>query len=431
MSKMNRRDFLKLGGAAGAAGVLGGFGAKASAQLPAGIKARVLVVGGGFGGATCAKYIRRGDPGIQVTLVEQNATFVTCPFSNLVLGGLRTMESITHNFDSLRTKHGVNVVHDKVTAVDPAANTVKLASGKTLHYDRLVLSPGIAIDYGSVAGYSKAAAEKMPHAWKAGPQTVLLKKQLEGMRDGGVFAIVAPPNPFRCPPGPYERASMVAHYLAKHKPKSKILILDAKDSFSKQGLFQAGWDRFYRGMIEWVPAKSGGKVRSVDVKKGVIDAELAQHKVDVANVIPAQRAADIAVNTGLTDDKGWCPVDPGTFESKKHKNIHVIGDAAIAGALPKSGFAANSEAKMCAASIVAAVRGEEAVFGSFVNTCYSLITPDYGISVAGVYRITEKGITSVPGSGGVSPKDANDEFRKDEAKYASGWYDGISADIWG
>ncbi len=428
MNKMNRRNFLKLTGVAGASAVLGGFAGRASADNA---KARVIVVGGGFGGATCAKYLRRGDASLQVTLIEPNAKFVTCPFSNYVLGGFRTMDSITQSYGVLSGKHGVNVVHDTVTAIDPAAKKVTLKGGNSLPYDRLVVAPGIDFKWGAIPGYDEAAAEIMPHAWKAGPQTVLLRKQLEAMPDGGVFILVAPANPFRCPPGPYERASMAAHYMKTHKPKSKVLILDAKDDFSKKGLFTAAWDKLYPGMIEWVPGAKGGKVRGVDTKNMIVDGELDKHKGAVVNVIPPQTAGSIALKSGLANEAGWCPVDPNTFESKMHPGIHVIGDASIAGDLPKSGFAANSEAKMCAAAIVAMLRGEQAVFGSFINTCYSLLTPEYGISVAGVYRITDQGIKSVPGSGGVSPKDANDEFRRDEAKYARGWYDSITADIWG
>jgi sulfide dehydrogenase [flavocytochrome c] flavoprotein subunit len=431
MSKLNRRDFLKLTGVAGAS-VLGTFAGtrSASAAIPSGISARVIVVGGGFGGATCAKYLRRGDANIQVTLIEPSTKFVTCPFSNYVLGGFRTLDSITHGYDTLATKHGVNVIHDTVTAIDPAGKKVTLAGGKTLTYDKLVLSPGIDFKWGAIKGYDEAAAEIMPHAWKAGPQTTLLRKQLEAMRDGGVFLLVAPPNPFRCPPGPYERASMVAHYFKQHKPKSKIIILDFKENFSKEGLFKEGWAKLYPGMIEVVPGSKGGKAVAVDVKNMIVDTDLEKHKGDVVNVIPPQSATSLVLKTGLANETGFCPVSPGTFESTIHKGIHVIGDASIAGAMPKSGFAANSQGKMAAAAIVAELRGDQAVFPSYVNTCYSLLSPDYGISVAGIYRVTEKGITEVPGAGGVSPKGASDEFRKDEAKYALGWYASISADIW-
>ena len=429
MSRITRRDFLKLAGATGTAAALGTFGL--SARAAQGKGPRVVVIGGGFGGATCAKYLRGGDPGIAVTLVEPNLKFITCPFSNYVIGGFRTMQSITHGYDALRKKHGVNVVHDTVTAIDPAAKKVKLKSGKTLDYDRLVVSPGIDFKWDVIKGYDEKAAQVMPHAWKAGPQTVLLRKKLEAMKNGGTFILVAPPNPFRCPPGPYERASMVAHYLKQHKPKSKVLILDAKDSFSKQGLFMEGWKKLYGDMIEWVPGAKGGIVKAVNTKTMTVEGELDKYKGDVVNVIPPQSAGQIALKAGLADDKGWCPVDPKTFESKMHPGIHVIGDSSIAGTLPKSGFAANSEAKIAAAAIVAMLKGETVADASYVNTCYSLIAPNYGISVAGVYRITEKGIADVPGAGGVSPKEASEGFREDEAKYAVGWYASITADVWG
>ncbi|MGA9033449.1 MAG: FCSD flavin-binding domain-containing protein [Sulfuricaulis sp.] len=430
MSKITRRDFLKIAGAASAAGALGYASLAHAAEGGKGI-ARVVVVGGGFGGATCAKYLRRLDPGVAVTLIEPSTKFITCPFSNLVLGGLRDMNSITQNYDALKKKHGVNVMRDTVTAIDADGKKLKLKSGKTLSYDRLVVSPGIDFKWDAVEGYNEKAVEVMPHAWNAGPQTVLLQKKLNAMKNGGTFILVSPPNPFRCPPGPYERASMVAHYLKEHKPKSKIIILDAKDAFSKQGLFQDGWKKIYGDMIEWVPGAKGGTVKKVNVKKMTLETELDKHKADVVNFIPAQTAGKIALASGLADDKGWCPVDPKTFESKLHPGIHVIGDSSIAGALPKSGFAASSEAKMCAAAIVALFKGETPAENSLVNTCYSLIAPQYGISVAGVYKVTEKGITEVPGAGGVSPKDAPDSFREQEAKYGAGWYASITSDIWG
>ncbi len=431
MSRITRRDFLKFTGGASAASALGMFGLASAAHAAkhGGMGAHVVVVGGGFGGAACAKYLRRA--GIGVTLVEPSTKFVTCPFSNYVIGGLQKIDTITHGYDTLKKKHGVNVVHDSVTAIDAAGKTVTLKGGKTLKYDRLVVSPGIDFKWGAIKGYDEKASGVMPHAWKAGAQTLLLRKQLETMKDGGTFILVAPPNPFRCPPGPYERASMVAHYFKQHKPKSKVLILDPKDAFSKQGLFQDGWKKLYGNMIEWVPGKSGGKVLSVNTKTMTVDAELAKHKGAVVNVIPAQTAGAIAIKAGLANETGFCPVDPKTFESKIHKGIHVIGDSSIAGALPKSGFAANSEAKICASAIAAMLKGEPVPEESFVNTCYSLIGPTYGISVAGVYRISDKGITEVPGSGGVSPKEATDAFRADEAKYAYGWYASITADTWG
>ena len=430
MSRFNRRDFLKLAAAGSAAGTLGLTGL---ARAQTGQGARVVVVGGGFGGATVAKYLRLADPSIQVTLVEPRTAFVTCPFSNLYLGGLRDMKSITHGYRVLRTRHGVTVVHDTVTDIEPASKRVRLKNDQTLSYDRLVLSPGIDFKWDFVKGYSRAAAQIMPHAWQAGPQTVLLKKQLQAMKNGSNFVMIAPPNPFRCPPGPYERASMVAHYLAKHKPRSKVIILDAKEAFSKQGLFMEGWAARYPGKIEWLPSSKTGTLASVNPRTMTIETQLEKFKAGVANVIPPQKAAAITHRAGLINDSGWCPVDPKTFESTIHPAIHVIGDASIAGALPKSGFAANSEAKICAHAIASMLRGDPVADASYVNTCYSLIAPDYGISIAGVYRVTDQGITEIkePGAGGVSPKGAPASFRADEAKYTFGWYASITADIWG
>lgn len=431
MSRITRRDFLKLTGGAGAASALGLLGvASAHAAKHGNMGTHVVVVGGGFGGAACAKYLRRA--GIDVTLVESSATFVTCPFSNYVIGGIQKIDAITQSYDALKKKHGVNVVHDTVTAIDAAGKTVRLKSGRTLKYDRLVVSPGVEFKWNAIKGYDAKATNAMPHAWKAGSQTLLLRKQLEGMKDGGTFILVAPPNPFRCPPGPYERASMVAHYFKAHKPKSKILILDPKDAFSKQGLFVDGWKKLYPGMIEWVPGAKGGKVSAVNTKTMTVMGELDNHKGAVVNVIPPQTAGAIALKAGLANETGFCPVDFKTFESRIHKGIHVIGDSSITGTdLPKSAFAANSEAKMCAAAIVAMLKGESVADVSFVNTCYSLIAPNYGISVAGVYHVTEKGIVPVEGSGGLSPKDATDAFRAEEAKYNYGWYASITADTWG
>ena len=424
MSKITRRDFIKLTGAGAATLALGYSTVARAANGP-----RVVVVGGGFGGATCAKYLKRADRNIQVTLIEPNTKFVTCPFSNYVIGGMRKIDSITQTYDALRTKHGVSVVHDTVTAIDAAGKKVTLKSGKTLPYDRLVVSPGIDFKWTAIAGYSEQAATAMPHAWKAGAQTTLLHQKLVAMKNGGLVVMVAPPNPFRCPPGPYERASIIAHYLKQHKPKSKIIILDPKDDFSKKGLFMAGWEQLYPGMIEWVPGSKGGEIVSVNTKTMVVEGKLDKYKAAVVNVIPPQTAGAIALKSGLADDKGWCPVDPKTFESKLHPGIHVIGDASIAGALPKSGFAANSEAKIAASAIAALFRGESVADASYVNTCYSLLSPNYGISVAGVYRVTDKGIVQI--EGGVSPKDATAGFREDEAKYATGWYASITADTWG
>lgn len=429
MNRFSRRNFIKLLSATGAASALGALGCTPGARAAKG--AQVIVIGGGFAGATCAKYIRNADASIAVTLIEASAKYITCPFSNAVLGGLRSLPSITQSYDALRARHGVNVVKGSVTTIDVAAKKVTMRGGKILKYDRLVVAPGVSFKWGSVTGYSEKAAEIMPHAWKAGPQTLALKKKLEAMKDGGLVVIAAPANPFRCPPGPYERASLIAHYLKEHKPKSKIIILDAKEKFSKQGLFQAGWDALYPGMIEWVSSVKGGTVKAVDTRTMTVHTELAKHKAAVANIIPAQAAGEVALKSGLADDSGWCPIDPKTFESKLHPGVHVIGDAAIAGALPKSGFAANSEAKICAAAVVATLKDQPVDDASFINTCYSLIGPEYGISVAGIYHVGDQGIVEVEGAGGVSPKDGDALFRATEAKYTFGWYDSIVADSWG
>lgn len=428
MSYLNRRDFAKLLGAAATVSALGACAATPSAAA----KARVVVIGGGFGGATAAKYIRRADPGIEVTLVERQKTFVTCPFSNAVIGGLRDLPSITFGYDVLASRHGIRVVHDTAVAVDPAARSVRLAGGQSLAYDRLVVAPGIDINWSGIPGYDEAAAELAPHAWKAGAQTTLLRRQLEALPDGGLVVISAPANPFRCPPGPYERASLIAWYLKNNKPKSKLLILDAKETFSKQGLFLDAWAKLYPGLVEWVPLSKDGKVVKVDARALTVETDFGtKHKAGVLNIIPPQKAGQIAHAAGLVDDSGWVPVDPRTFESTKAAGVYVVGDATIASPMPKSGFVANAQAKVVAAAIVAALNGREASEPSWANTCYSLITPTYGISVAGVYVAGEKGLAEVPGSGGVSPKDAPDATRQLEAKYASAWYDAITDDTFG
>jgi sulfide dehydrogenase [flavocytochrome c] flavoprotein chain len=431
MTRLSRRHFLQLLGGAGAllAKPLSGSTAPRGKSKSIG---RVIVVGGGFGGATCAKYLRKYDPAIEVTLIERDKQYVTCPFSNMVLGGIREMKDIQHDYARLASQYGVSVLHATVTGVDPVKKKVTLADGKTLGYDRLVLSPGIDFKYDAIAGYSAAMAETIPHAWLAGEQTLTLRKQLRTMADGGVVIIAPPDNPFRCPPGPYERAGMIAHYLKQHKPKSKILILDAKENFSKQPLFQAGWQAVYPGMIEWVKGTEGGKITQLDAQNKTLISELGdKHKGDVVNLIPPQKAAALAHTAGLTNKDGWCPVNQATFESTVQPAIHVIGDAAIAGKMPKSGFSANSQGKVCAAAIVTSLRGIALPESSYVNTCYSLISPDYGISVAAVYRLKEGTITDVEGAGGVSPKDVDAQFRKHEAEYAAGWYASITKDTFG
>ena len=421
MSKINRRNFIKIAGGAAAVGAIG-FPAIAAG------KKQVVIVGGGTAGATAAKYIRRGDDSVEVTLIEPNEHYYTCYMSNEVLGGNRKLETLKFGYDGLR-KHGVTVVQDTVIGIDPAGRKVVTEGGKSFTYDRCIVAPGISFR-NNIEGYDEAATEKFPHAWKAGAQTALLRGQLEAMADGGTVLIAPPPNPFRCPPGPYERASQIASYLKTHKPKSKILVVDSKDKFSKQGLFTQAWERHYPGMIEWKKAAdTGGGIVRVDAKAGTVSTDFDDMKVDVANIIPAQKAGVIAAAAGLTDDTGWCPVTGKTFESTIHKGIHVIGDAAIAAPLPKSGYAANSQAKVVAAAVVELVNGREAGTPSWVNTCYSIVAPDDGISVAMVYNLVDGKVAKVEGAGGLTPMDSSPEARKREVQYAYSWFNNITHDI--
>jgi len=423
--RASRRELLRLAGGAAVAGVLA---SRARARARGG---RVVVVGAGFGGATCAGYLRRHAPELDVTLVERRERFVTCPFSNTVIAGLQDLGSVTHGFDGLR-RRGVTVLEEEAIAVDPEGSTVRFAGGGSLRFDRLVLSPGIDFKWNAIDRYDEAAAARMPHAWKAGAQTALLRRQLEAMKDGGLVVIAVPASPFRCPPGPYERASLVADYLHRKKPRSKVLVLDANDGFSKQGLFREGWERLYPGLVEWVGFSGGGNVIAVDPGAMEVRTDFDTFRADVANIIPPQRSARLVDTAGLAAGDDWCPVDQRTFESTLVPNVHLLGDAILAGAMPKSGFSANSQAKVCARAVVALLREEEPPEPVFINTCYSLLAADYGISVAAVYRLDDAGgIAPVPGSGGVSPPDASLAFRRAEADYARGWYASITADMLG
>lgn len=421
MSKLTRRNFVKLTGGVAAAG-LAISGAPGVAR---GANKQVVVIGGGYGGTIAAKYLRMADKGIDVTLIEKEQYYYSCPLSNPVIAGLRDIEVQKWGYEGVK-KHGIKVVHDEVTGIDPMAKKVTTKGGHSFSYDRCVVSPGVELKWNAIEGYDEAASHLMPHAWKAGPQTLALKKQLMAMKDGEPFIIVAPPNPFRCPPGPYERASLVAHYLQKHKPKSKVLLLDPKDKFSKFGLFKGGWAHF-KYPIEWVPGGEGGKVTRVDSKSMTVYTDMDEFKSSAINVIPAMHAGHVAHIADLTDESGWCPVDVKTFESTKHKGIHVIGDSCIAKGMPKSGYAANSQAKVAAAAIVAELNGGTAGDPAYVNTCYSLISPDYGISVGVVWNLKDGAINKL--AGGVSPDKASLDFRRQEALYAESWYQNIMADM--
>ena len=427
MSKFSRREFLKVTGSSLAVGSIGvGFPHIARAK-----NKRVVVVGGGVGGMIAAKYIAKGDSSVDVTVVESNAHHHTCFMCNEVIGGDRDIATIKFGYDKL-ANHGIKLVQDKAKAIDPEAHKVTTAGGTTLEYDRLVMSPGISLTWGAIEGYDEAASEIMPHAWIAGSQTTLLRKQLESMDDGGLVILAPPGNPFRCPPGPYERAAQIAHYLKHNKPKSKILILDAKDKFSKQGLFMQGYKEVYGDMIEWVAgADTGGGVKSVNPKDMTVSTDFDDHKAAVVNIIPPQKAAQITQDADLTNDSGWCPVDLGTFESKKHKDIHVIGDASIATGLPKSGYAASTEAKVCASAVVSMLNGKEPPTTSYANACYSIIAPDYGISVVAVYKLAGDRSKIEKIGGGLTPMDASAEARKREVQYAYSWFNNMAAEMFG
>jgi sulfide dehydrogenase [flavocytochrome c] flavoprotein subunit len=426
----DRRNFLKvLGlGSAGVSLTAGGVSARAAitaADLGKAVGRRVVVVGGGYGGTIAAKYIRMLDKSIEVVLIEPNKQFVSCPFSNLYLGGLlKDLSTLTIGYDKLASNHGIKVIHDMVSAIDPVKKTVKVSSG-TIDYDRLVLSPGIDFRAEEIEGYDLATTpDIMPHAWKAGPQTLLLRKQLVDMPNGGTVVMTVPLSPFRCPPGPYERASMIAMYLKEHKPKSKIIVLDANpDIVSKAGLFRKGWKKHYEGIIQYRGAQ---KVTAINAKtRSVFIEGIEEVKGDVVNVIPPQRAGQIAHATGLIGlDKAWCPVNATTFESTLQKNIHVVGDACNAGAMPKSGYSANSEAKICAANLVALMNGKEVTDMSGINTCYSYLSAKEAVSVAAVYTVKEDKIIAVPNSGGVSP-----DLSEAEAVYASSWLNNILTEM--
>ena len=419
MAHPSRRQFLKAAG-------------KAAALLPLpalaqGSSGRVVVIGGGFAGATCARFVKRMDPRVTVTLVEASRTFTACPFSNSVIAGLRDLTAQQFGYDKTAAS-GVAINFATATAVDTQARTVILSDGVRLGYDRLVTAPGVDIRWDSLPGYTEAAAERMPHAWKAGPQTLLLRNQLEAMADGGTVIISAPANPFRCPPGPYERASLIAYYLKTKKPKSKLIVLDAKDAFSKQGLFQNAWKELYPN-LEWVPLSKGGNVNAVDVGAMMLITDFDRYRGDVVNVIPPQKAGRIAEVAGVTNNTGWCPINPETFESTLQPGIHVIGDATIAGAMPKSAFAANAQAKVCAAAVVKLLAGQKPDEPRLINTCYSLAAPDYGISIANVYR--PKDGVLVDAGGGVSPANAPASFRAQEAMFANGWFKTITGEVFG
>ena len=417
---VTRREFVKwMAASTGAAAVAGCAGMGG----PSG--GRVVVIGGGFGGATAARYLKLWAPDIDVTVVERNETFVSCPMSNLVLGGNTQIGNITLGYDGLRSR-GVNIVRDDAVAVDAGARQVRLASGKTLPYDRLIVSPGIDFMYDSIPGLKSADAQsRVLHAWKAGPETVALRKQLEAMRDGGVFVFQFPLAPYRCPPGPYERVCQVADYFKKAKPKSKIIVLDANpDIVSKKGLFLAAWNGMYKDMIDYRP---NSELADVDVKGMTVKLTFDSVKGDVLNVVPPHGAGNIARQAGLiTANQRWCGVDWRTMESVAVKGIHVLADATLsAPAMPKSGSMANQQAKVCAAAVIALLKGEPVVERPvMMNTCYSFVDGRSAVHVASVhqYDAAQKMTLAVKGAGGLS-----DKASELEGTNAWGW----ARNMWG
>ena len=419
--KLNRRMFI-------------GTGAAAAASLSAPpvigqARPRVVVVGGGSGGATAARYIARDSEGaIHVTLVEPSRTYYTCYFSNLYIGGFQNYDDLGHGYGGLATNYGVNVMHDWAIGVDRDAKTVTLAGGSSLPYDKLILSPGIDFVEGSVPGWSIADQDVMPHAYKGGTQAQLLKAQIMAMPEGGTFAMVAPPNPYRCPPGPYERISMVAHALSQNNPTAKILLVDPKPGFSKQALFEEGWLKHYSGMIERIGPDFGAENVSVDPAAMTVDIDGMIEEVDVCNVIPAQKAGRIAELAGVTEGN-WAPVNPADMSSRADADIYVLGDASQQGDMPKSGYSANSQAKVCANAVRGALTDSRVFPARYSNTCWSLIATNDGVKVGATYEPTEEKIAEVDGFISQTGEDA--DLRKATYEESLGWYAGITSDMFG
>ncbi|MGQ3057190.1 MAG: FCSD flavin-binding domain-containing protein [Nevskia sp.] len=411
---------------------LAGLGAAVPTLALARPKARVIVIGAGYGGATCAKTLRALSPQVDVLLIDARARWCTGPFTNLAVTGLTSIEHITRSTADIGRAHGVGTRVETVTAIDPVAMTVTLAGGERLKADRIVVSPGIAMRWGVIEGLTAELSGAMPHAWTGDAQVLALRDRIDALPDGATVLIAAPPNPYRCPPGPYERASLIAErLLTTGRKRCKILIADAKDDFTKRPLFLAEWDERYGGMIEWISRSKGGEVVRVDPATGEVwlRDQAASIGTHLASVVPPQQAAAIAGVADLADESGWCPVHPQTFESTRHAGIHVIGDATIASPMPKSAFAANSQAKLCAAAIAAALDGRAAPDARMINTCYSLVAHDAAISVSGFYSAASGRIAIV--SEGLSPLSPPDGLRQREAAQAHDWYESISTDSFG
>ena len=419
---LTRRGFI--GNSAAAAALLSAPSLHAGSHA----KPRVVVVGGGAGGATAARYIAKDSKGaVDVTLVEPTRTYYTCFFSNLYLGGVKDFDDIGHTYGKLAAS-GINVVHDWAIGVDRDKKMVSLAGGSALPYDKLILSPGIDFVEGAVEGWDLSSQNAMPHAYKAGSQSELLKAQIMAMPQGGTYAMVAPPNPYRCPPGPYERVSMVAHYLSQHNPTAKIIVADPKPKFSKMALFQEGWNAHYAGMIDWIGSEFGGENVSVDPSAMTISIDGESINVDACNVIPAMKAGRIAALAGVTDGN-WAPVNAADMSTKADADVYVLGDASQQGDMPKSGFSANSQAKVCANAVRGALTGSKIFPAKFANTCWSLINADDGVKVGATYKATDEKIAKVDGF--ISKTGETADIRKQTYLESEDWYTGITSDMFG
>ncbi len=424
MSSMQRRRFLKAGALAAA-----GVWSRPVAATPSLRKARVVIIGGGFGGASCALHLRRLNRTVNVILIDPDEHYVTCPMSNEALVGLRSIQSIAVSRSGLMLA-GVRMVRDEVAALDGSARRVRLGNGATLPYDRLVVAPGIRFLWGTPEGYDEVAAGRMPHAWKAGVQTELLAKQLRAMPDGGIVAISVPRSPYRCPPGPYERASLIAHHLKRNKPRSKVLIFDANNQFPRQDVFTEAWQSLYPGLIEWIPVTDGGTVQRIDPQKNVLYTAHGAQPVAVANVIPPQAPGLLALDAGLASGHGWCPIKAPGFESQRLENVHVIGDACIADPMPKSASSASSQAHQCAEAVIAALEGREPPQPFLHSACFSLIAPNYGLAITGAYHVVDGELRRDEQSAQAAVEPAQ-VARVNEAQQAHQWYQEIRREAFG
>lgn len=408
---MKRRAFIRYA-ALGAAAI--------ATPIVRATNARIVIVGGGFGGSACALLLKHADPSLDVTLVDPDARYVTCPMSNEVVVGARSIDSLTLTREGL-ARAGVRFVRARAKALDADARSVRLDDGSRLSYDRCVVAPGIRFLWGTPEGYDEAAAQAMPHAWEAGAQTTRLAERLRTMQDGGVFAISVPSGLMRCPPGPYERASLVAEYLARHKPRSKVLIFDANNRFPRQETFTAAWDALYRSRIEWIPVTAGGAVERVDARANTLHTSSGAHRVALANVIPPQAPGQFALDAGLASGHGWCPVDPATFASMRVPHVHVIGDACIADAMPKAASAALSQAQQCSDAIVASLAGREPSAPALDSVCYSALALDRALAIRLRFRLASGHIEAEP-----NPPDASAPSGA-ERDAADRWYRAIRA----